>query len=259
MAQQSFRASAKLGIAGAAGAYAAGRAGAAIADNDLLGAVTTSAHAAAGALSLIPVVGPPLAAGLEIATASVKGFAAVVGAFNERAEQLAAFSPELAVAKAQADVRTLMADIREAQTLGPDYARMVEVESQVMIEIRELLMPIKKALLESVVILMESLRDWAPILAEVLKEIASILNQIFKFLISILPGGKDAVKAMEEARKALDAERQMQERRDIATGRSLLERFMQFPAAGIRLPGTDPGGNDNDRRPGPGIALGGIG
>jgi hypothetical protein len=139
-----------------------------LAGNDYLGAFKETATIVAEGLTLLGAKGQQAAAKMasfsDVAaslTTSFKGvvesFAGVVGSFIERGKQLAQFSPELAMSGARAEVRSMMADVREAQELGPGVARMQDAQTELMGMLRDTLLPLKKWVVETLAGLMETL------------------------------------------------------------------------------------------------------
>lgn len=92
-------------------------------------------------------------------------------AFLRRADQLSGLSPDLAMAKAMNQVNNLMADIREAQALGPDMAKLSMTVNSIEIEIREILLPIKR-------VIVGGLADFMKGVLDVLKATSSILPKM---------------------------------------------------------------------------------
>ena len=90
-----------------------------------------------------------MAAGAALQAVGKVGLAAseTVAAFVARGRELSGYSGQLAGATAQADVRSMVADIREAQELGPQLAAMIDNQSKLETSFRELLLPIKEWLL----------------------------------------------------------------------------------------------------------------
>jgi hypothetical protein len=82
---------------------------------------------------------------------------------------LAEFSGPLAAASADKEVRALRGDIREAQDLGPLMASLMESESRASDDLRQILLPIKRFLLEHLAGIMEGISDllheYKPVLA----------------------------------------------------------------------------------------------
>lgn len=126
------------------------------------------ASAASGTLNmasdLIGKINSPLA---KVVSGVVGTFAtlimatkALVDAFVNRGLELAQYSPSISIAESQSDVRRMMADIREAQALGDDYARLIEAQTDVEIEIREILIPIKKFVMEILTPVVKDVAEW---------------------------------------------------------------------------------------------------
>lgn len=88
---------------------------------------------------------------------ALQSFAEIVESFVRRGRQLSAFSPELAEAGGMAEFRGTMADLKEAQALGADMARLTDLQSEFLAAFRELVLPIKKAVVEALIPLMETL------------------------------------------------------------------------------------------------------
>jgi hypothetical protein len=133
------------------------------------------------ALSRVPITGEALAAAFDAAVSPVRAFHDVVGAFVERGKQLQGFSGELSQAGAMAEVRTLLDDLREADRLGPDLARLTEAQSELGHEFRELVLPIKEWLLEHLAAALETLVEVVKgirVGIEEMKEITKILQEL---------------------------------------------------------------------------------
>lgn len=124
--------------------------------SDTASAVATGMMAVGGSLG-------PFGVALMAGTAAVGAFNQVVNAFIQRGQELSKYSGDLSVAFARSEVRQTRSDIREAQELGPDIARMVEAQSQMSEGFQELLLPIKKFLVEylaaTMEVIVEFLRD----------------------------------------------------------------------------------------------------
>lgn len=142
----------------AAGKAAAGleTAGAA-ARNDGMAVFGQAAGAAASALSMIPVAGGALSAGLSALTTVVGAASNTVSAFVERGKQLAEWSPDLAASGARAEFTAMGADIREAQELGPALAALTDANTEAWDQMREMLLPVKKFIVEQLAYI---LSDW---------------------------------------------------------------------------------------------------
>ena len=106
--------------------------------------------AAEGAASGASVVGAGLAAVASRAAAVVEAFVAVGAAvsmasdaFIARGKEMQKYSGELTAANVQADIRSMLQDIKESQEQGPEIARLTEAQSQASTELRDMLSPIK--------------------------------------------------------------------------------------------------------------------
>lgn len=103
----------------------------------------------------VPIVGEALGGVVGLLLSPAKALADVFGAMTARGKELSAYSGEIAQATAMQEVKLLMADIREANENGGEYARLIEIETEFQIQYREFMMPIKKFLLEYMVAFLE--------------------------------------------------------------------------------------------------------
>lgn len=118
------------------------------------------------------------AAGL--AAAAIATFDHVKGQFLARAGELAGYSPQIAIAQSNASVRAMQSDFREANELGPAMARLVDAQSRADAAMQEILLPIKKVMLEVVASVME-------FVADLMKEMRITQVQVYEFLAYQLP------------------------------------------------------------------------
>ena len=145
-----------------------------------MGAFTKSVDAAGDTLKKIPVVGEPAAAALGLVVQPIKSFGEVVNAFVERGREIGKYSGPLATANAMADVRSLLGDIREAQTVGPEQARLTDASSKIWDDIRRDFEPVKKVVIGA---LADFLQWLEPIVREQLPEaIAGIAKALDKLV-----------------------------------------------------------------------------
>ena len=185
--------------------------------NDNFGAITTAAEGASNMLGKLGPAGEMAGAALGAVVTGAKAFNQVVDAFVARGKELQRYSPELSAANTIASMRSLLADFRESQELGPGLARLTDAQSQLSDEFRELLLPIKQ-------FLVEHLADWLNTVAEVVRnihagiigveagfqQIGILLNDAFgsgkmKDIPEHLKNMPAAIgKAVEEARKKKD-------------------------------------------------------
>ena len=162
------------------GVETAGHVTADLARNDFMGAFTKSVDAAGDTLKKIPVVGEPAAAALGLVVQPIKSFGEVVNAFVERGREIGKYSGPLATANAMADVRSLLGDIREAQTVGPEQARLTDASSKIWDDIRRDFEPVKKVVIGA---LADFLQWLEPIVREQLPEaIAGIAKALDKLV-----------------------------------------------------------------------------
>lgn len=186
----------------------------------------------------------------------VAAFAAVAGAadsltraFLQRANEIGHFSPEVAAARAMRNVRLMMADIQEAQTLGPGMSRLIEAETDVQIQIREILLPIKQFMIET-------LADWLKGIAQFLESrpwekgqdwIAKQLADAPKWIKDALGidssvSPMDILRNLEAMRKEREAERKRKSAEKDAN--AIAEKFFK-EAAKQRLPDALPSPDPN--------------
>jgi hypothetical protein len=131
----------------------------ALARNDHVAMFDQAVGAAAETLGQIPLVGEVFGAALRAAAAPVTAFTDVVEAFVQRGRELAQFSPGLAAAGARADITELLSDITEAMTIGPELARLTDAQTEARRELRELLLPIKHAVVTTLADLLTDMVD----------------------------------------------------------------------------------------------------
>lgn len=200
-------------LAGAGTAGAAGGAGASMAEAGIAagGAGGAGGAGAGGALAGVATALGPVGlavAGVGIAVGVLyKSIDAAVTSFVERGKELAGYSAELTGAGARANVRGTMADIREAQELGPAIARLTDAQSRVSAEWREFWLPVKEFLanqlanfLEVVATLMEGFNDAMTVQKVILEAIFEVLQNPTKILgLTELP--QKIADALEKKRR----------------------------------------------------------
>lgn len=128
----------------------------------------------------IPVVGEALGGALGLIVAPARAVADVFNAMTERGRQLAGYSPELAMATAMQEVEYLLADIREAQDFGGDYAKMIEMETQFNIQWREAMIPIKKMICEYLVQFVEWLKPYIQNLPQAVEGVGTAMSTVWE-------------------------------------------------------------------------------
>lgn len=165
------------------------------AGNDGMGLFKKGAEAATGALEKIPVAGEAIALPFKVATAAATALADVAGVFVARGRALSGYSGELAGSAARADVADLTADIREAQVLGPDTARLMDTMTDLNQMVREGLLPIKQIVVEvlagTLTDVKEAARGVLAILAQPSNFIPKGLREWAERVLKALEGGAD--------------------------------------------------------------------
>lgn len=117
------------------------------------------------------------AAGVALEAVGKVGHAAsdAVQAFVNRGKELAHFNGTLANSTANADIRSLMADFREANDIGGQMARLIENQSKGDAAMRELMLPIKDFILDH---LNRAIELGLPFMADVLELLNGILSGV---------------------------------------------------------------------------------
>jgi len=131
---------------------------------------------------------------LKAATAIVGEFYKVVTAFVERGKQLQGYSADLSMANARASITSTLADIREAQELGPALARLTDAKTDFDLALRELLLPIKKAVVEIMVPILQTMTHMVENVSDQMK----LLADIGEIVSDVLLGGKDSNTSLLE-------------------------------------------------------------
>jgi hypothetical protein len=160
----------------------------------------------------VPIVGKVWAAEVRAATAVVTTFTDVVDAFVERGKQLQEFSGELTTANVQADIRSMMADIKEAQELGDSLAQLTDAQSRASNEIRELLLPIKKVvtevlagMLQTIVDVIVDVKAGIAAVRAAVQESTKILGELLVAIVTVSPfkAGATLAQAPERMTSAI--------------------------------------------------------
>jgi hypothetical protein len=175
---------------------------ASVAKDDLGGALTQAVSGVAGTLAQIPIVGQVWAAEMGVGVAAIKAFTVATNAFLDKAHSLAQYSPEIAIAEAKAEIRGIMADIHEGQDLGAQYAELVDINSKVQADMRDILMPIKEALLPFLINVLKSIDENAVALAGVSEGVlqtAKIIADLALYLMNPLNAAAGLQLAMDAA------------------------------------------------------------
>jgi hypothetical protein len=188
-------------------------------DNQHLGLFAKGVASAANSLEQIPIVGKAFAAELRFAAEPVVQFASVVKALVERGKALEDYSADIAIARANAEVNSVFADIREAGRLGPQLARVIELENEIDIRLREFMLPIKESLLNMVVPILEKIAGYLEVLPDALKSLGSLEEKIPGWVIAALtafaPDKAGLLATLKGALLAIKKIGEMLEARDV--------------------------------------------
>lgn len=145
----------------------------------------------------LPIIGEMLGAQTRLQGAIIGLPEKLSDAFLQRAKQLGGFSGAIAGAEAIADARGEMANLREANELGPAMGRMIDAQSRLENELRELLLPIKKFVVEVLADRLETLANAAKVVAN----LPTVMETITDYA---LRAAAEAVRArITDARKIL--------------------------------------------------------
>lgn len=141
--------------------------------------------AIAAPLKMLPgPMGAAVGAGSEVVDAILKIPDKLAAAFLKQAEKLAPMSGAIAVSQANANVRTLMADFREAEQMGESYGKLIDAQNKLDLTMREILLPLKRAVLDAIVRYVQFSADNAEKVSWVVRTMGNIM------------GGKTVLAAM---------------------------------------------------------------
>lgn len=144
--------------------------------NDYMTVVKTRSEEVAAALGEIPVAGGILKAQFEMTQIPMKVFVETLNAINQRGRELAAYDGRLAATSAMADVRSMRADMREANRLGGGMSSIMDSSSRLENSIRELMLPVKEKIVNVIAPVMERIADRAETAVKVVEIIPIALQ-----------------------------------------------------------------------------------
>jgi hypothetical protein len=173
------------------------------------GAGTFGATEAVGETAGVSAAAGSAAAGLAVFTAGVAvagaGAVKLANIFEEQSRGLSRFSPELAIATANADINQMMAEIRRAQRIGPELAEFENERSRVMTQLYDIGTDILKVLLDATRFVGPLLEAMLGVLKDVVTAVKFVGEQVvagFSVFGDKLPPGVQA--AIDEAKKQLN-------------------------------------------------------
>lgn len=123
-------------------------------------AAAAGAEAAGAGLASVAAVAAPVAVAFVAVGASIALTKAAIEKFTQRAHELSGFSADLMQAEVNKSVQSLYDDIKEANTLGPDLARMLDAETSISHEWRQIILPFKKVIVEQLANFLEAVAEW---------------------------------------------------------------------------------------------------
>jgi hypothetical protein len=138
--------------------------------------------------------------------------------FIARGRQIQQFSVDLTRANLQAEVRSMMGDVKEAQTLGPSLARLTDAESELRDEFRNLMLPIREVAVNVLVVFLEWLKTaleegWGIVrgIGVTISDVSEALGQAFQrefskaaAILARIPA--DVAEEYKKARRQLKGE-----------------------------------------------------
>lgn len=189
------------------GAYAAGDLLAGIAGNERMmpGQIVGGLKdVLATPLKMLPgPAGAAVGMGSEVVDAILKIPDKLAAAFLKQAEKLAPMSGSIAVAQANADIKTMMADFREAQQMGESYGKLIDAQNKLDLTMREILLPLKRAILDVIVRYIQFSADNAEKTSWVIRAIGSITGGKTILASMLATAGKGVA---DEITKSMQAE-----------------------------------------------------
>ena len=166
---------------------------------------SVAADVAAGGAGLSAAVGPAilavgaLAVGVGLATAAVMKF---VDSMKAEAEKLANYSPELAGATANSEIREMMAEMRRAEANGPQLAKFEEARSRISQQLYDLGTRVEGWLLSVAAPVMQILSNVVPIVSANIEVAIATLKVGIDFILEKF-GGNGAFE--NERQELIDA------------------------------------------------------
>lgn len=156
----------------------AGKTGEDIAGGDLKSVTSDYVEAVSGFAEKTGLAGVVVGEFIKTEWAAVNALNQVTDAFVKRGKELSKYNGGLAEANAQADVRRLLADIRESEKLGPELARLTKSSSEIEALQTELMLFLKGELVSALLEIVEPIGDIAKSIKPILKEILGISGEV---------------------------------------------------------------------------------
>jgi hypothetical protein len=128
----------------------------------------------------VPVLGDLANAQGDLIRSIVNIPSKLTAAFIARGHEIGGFSAAITGAEARSEVKTTFADLKEAQELGPAMARMIDAETNLSIQFREIMLPVKRVIVELLADRLEAIGkmiDAVVNLPEIIEKIADDLGR----------------------------------------------------------------------------------
>ncbi len=157
--------------------------------------------------SAVQETGSLLAMANPVVGAFTVGIGAAVGvvgdlmqAFDGMVDRYAKYNPEIAVAKAEADVAQIMNDMRRAQQAGPSLIQYIQQRQDMQQKVEDMKIRIMQTVMPAVLHIMELIEKLMPLaetLVEIVTPIVDILVRIIELVAGIFASTKE--KGKEES------------------------------------------------------------
>lgn len=212
----------------------------ALARNDNLEAVAGAADRTAEALGKIPVVGQVLESGIKMVTGAFRAARDVVESFVERGRQLSQYSAKLSMADAMSDIREMMSDIREAREVESGTAQLTDSWGELKSMLREILLPMKRFLVEFLAALVTDIAQGIKAMLPVLKAIVEAVVTAGELTLDAVAfqWGKMADTFERGTKRVIDALTKTE--KDIHDPNWKADIDAVIAGAPIPMPGNDP-------------------
>jgi hypothetical protein len=125
----------------------------------------------------IPIAGQIYAAELRAVIAPMNAFGKVMGALVDRGKMLAMYDGRIAGAKANAEVSEMLADIRESNANGREYAELIRSQTAIQVNMQDALVPIKKLLMQLMIPLANNVEKLTAVAARNAENAAAVAGK----------------------------------------------------------------------------------
>jgi methyl-accepting chemotaxis protein len=126
----------------------------------------------------------------------------------QRGNELGGLSGSVAVAQARDSVRRFQSDFKEANELGGGYGRLIDAQSRIDDSLKQILLPIKKSMLEKIVPAVELGATGIGWVADIVnglfqrnEQMAKEIGELVQTLIKLAPFGEKALDELKRWRE----------------------------------------------------------